>query len=65
MKQTFQVEGMSCGHCVQAVTRAVQALDARAHVQVDLSQGRVEVDSEQAREALARAIADEGYKVLA
>ncbi|WP_199032140.1 heavy-metal-associated domain-containing protein, partial [Ralstonia sp. ASV6] len=34
---TFSVEGMSCGHCVSAVTRAVQQVDAAASVQVDLS----------------------------
>ena len=28
--QVFKVQGMSCGHCVRAVTNAVQALDAAA-----------------------------------
>ena len=33
----LRVEGMTCGHCVSAVTRAVKALDPEAHVQVDLA----------------------------
>jgi copper chaperone len=59
----FQVAGMSCGHCVGAVRAALQALDPQAHVQVQLEQGRVEVDSAQPREALAAAIAEAGYRV--
>ncbi len=61
--QAFQVQGMSCGHCVRAVTQAVQAIDPQAQVQVDLDSGRVQVQSPQPREALAQAIRDEGYTV--
>jgi len=28
--QVFNVQGMSCGHCVKAITTAVQALDPAA-----------------------------------
>lgn len=63
MNQIFTVEGMSCGHCEKAVTKALLALDAQAKVVIDRSQNKVEVDSQQAREALAKAIADEGYRV--
>jgi copper chaperone len=59
----FQVAGMSCGHCVGAVRAALQALDPQAQVQVQLEQGRVEVDSAQPREALAAAIVEAGYRV--
>ena len=65
MNQIFIVEGMSCGHCEKAVTNALLALDAQAKVVIDRSQNKVEVDSQQAREALAKAIADEGYRVTA
>ena len=63
MKQDFQVQGMTCGHCVKAVTQAVQTLDPQAVVQVDLPSGKVQVQSRQDRVAIARAIAEEGYKV--
>lgn len=59
----FNVEGMSCNHCVQAVTRAVQALDAAASVRVDLASAQVDIDSSASREALAKAIEDAGYTV--
>jgi len=63
MKQIFTVEGMSCGHCEKAVTKALLSLDAQAKVAIDRSQNKVEVDSEQPREALAQAIVEEGYRV--
>ena len=65
MNQTFQVSGMTCGHCEKAVTRAIQKLDPQAAVKIDRAAGRVEVQSQQAREALAKAIAEEGYDVAA
>jgi copper chaperone len=65
MKQVFDVEGMSCNHCAKAVTQAVKQLDPQAQVQVDLAGKKVEVDSAQPREAIAKAIADEGYAVAA
>ena len=33
MNQSFQVQGMTCGHCVKAVTEAVKTLDPKAEVQ--------------------------------
>lgn len=65
MNQTFQVQGMSCGHCVGAVTQAVKSVDPQAEVKVDLSSGKVEVQSQQDHAAIAKAIEDEGYKVAA
>jgi copper chaperone len=65
MNQIFNVEGMSCGHCEKAVTKALLALDPQAKVVIDRSQNKVKVDSGQSREALAKAIADEGYRVAA
>lgn len=61
--QKFQVKGMSCGHCVRAVTQAVQALEAAAEVQVDLPRGEVQVVSGLPAERLMEAIREEGYEV--
>ncbi|MFC0710073.1 heavy-metal-associated domain-containing protein [Azorhizophilus paspali] len=61
--QKFQVKGMSCGHCVRAVTQAVQALDAAAEVQVDLPSGEVRVTSRLPAEQVMEAIREEGYEV--
>lgn len=63
MHHVFTVDGMSCGHCVKAITQAVRALDPQAQVRVDLNERRVEVESDRSRVALADAIRDEGYTV--
>jgi copper chaperone len=63
MNQTFQVQGMSCGHCANAVTQAVKSVDPGAEVKVDLGSGKVEVQSEQDHATLAKAIEEEGYTV--
>ena len=65
MNQIFTVEGMTCGHCEKAVTKALLSLDTQAKVVIDRLQNTVQVDSEKNREALAQAIADEGYRVNA
>ena len=65
MNETFTVQGMTCGHCERAVTRAVLQIDPQAQVKIDRSANRVEVQSTQAREAVAKAIAEEGYAVSA
>nr|WP_315395954.1 cation transporter [uncultured Duganella sp.] len=61
----LQVENMSCGHCVGAVTKAVQAVDPAAKVEVDLAAKTVKIDSASALAPLKSAIADAGYPVLA
>jgi copper chaperone len=57
----FDVQAMSCGHCVGAITRAVQELDPQAQVQCDLPAHRVSVRTRQPREAVADALAQAGY----
>ena len=63
MQHQFDVQGMTCGHCERAGTDAGLELDPQAQVRIDRAQHRVEVDSTQPREALAAAIAAEGYQV--
>ena len=65
MQYQFNVQGMTCGHCERAVTSAIQQIDPQAQVRIDRAQNRVDVDSTQPREALAAAIAEEGYQVAA
>lgn len=60
--QVFNVQGMTCGHCVKAVTRAVQEQDAAAKVEVDLAARQVRVQSDLAQEQILTAIRDEGYQ---
>jgi copper chaperone len=58
----FFVEGMSCAHCVNAVTTAVHALDPAAAVAVDLGSKHVRIDSDLDRFLLSQALADAGYE---
>ena len=60
----LKVEGMSCGHCVSAVTKSVQAVDAAAKVEVDLPTQKVRVNSSASLENIKAAVADAGYDVL-
>ncbi|TXH97823.1 MAG: copper chaperone [Pseudomonas sp.] len=59
--QILKVSGMSCGHCVRAITRVVQSADAAAEVQVDLDSAEVRVASQLSLEQLLAIIRDEGY----
>lgn len=65
MNQNFTVTGMTCGHCEKAVTRALKQVDPQAEVKIDRADNLVQVESAQPREALARAITEEGYTVAA
>jgi copper chaperone len=57
----FNVEAMSCGHCVSAVTQAVKSLDPQAKVEVDLATHKVRVESTRDEAAVAQALSDAGY----
>lgn len=58
---TFQVQGMTCGHCERAVTQAVKTIDPQAEVRIERATGKVDVQSDQPREAIIAAISEEGY----
>ncbi|MBN2978127.1 copper resistance protein CopZ [Pseudomonas fluorescens] len=62
--QVFSVEGMTCGHCVKAVTQAVQDRDPAAQVEVDLATKQVSVQSQLPPEEIAKLITEEGYTVV-
>ncbi|WP_043360219.1 heavy-metal-associated domain-containing protein [Belnapia sp. F-4-1] len=62
---TLHVEGMSCGHCVRAVTEAIRTLDPKAEVAIDLATGTVRAETGAAPAAVTAAVEEEGYKVTA
>jgi copper chaperone len=62
----FQVNDMTCGHCVGTITKAVAAVDKGAKVQIDLASHRVEIEPAQADEAqLRQAIMAAGFTPVA
>ena len=63
--RTYTVTGMTCGHCVNAVTNEVGKLEGVSAVDVDLSSGRVTVESDAPLDdaAVAAAVDEAGYAV--
>jgi copper chaperone len=57
----FQVNDMTCGHCVATITKAVKALDAGAQVNADLAAHRVTIESVHPPGAVEAAIRAAGY----
>ena len=51
---------MTCGHCVKAVTAAVQQVDAAARLQIDLPTHQVRIESARPAAEFERALAEEG-----
>ncbi len=60
----LRVKGMTCEHCVAAVTRALQGLPGISGFRVDLASGLVSyhTDSALSPEEVARAITAAGYE---
>jgi copper chaperone len=58
----FEVNDMTCGHCVSTITKAVKDADRQARVQIDLARHRVEIEPAAAgADELADAIKEAGY----
>ncbi len=66
MTSVYEVSGMTCGHCVKSVTKAMQELPGVTHVAVDLPTGRVEVTSDPppASDAVRAAIEEIGFELV-
>lgn len=69
MNIVLNVEGMTCGHCVSAISAAVGPLPGVTGVEVDLAAGTVTVsgspDTVLDPDAVAAAIEDAGYDIAA
>ena len=59
------VEGMTCGHCVRSITRAIQSVETSAEVNVDLERGIVAIEGRIGPEAAKAAIEARGYTQVA
>jgi len=58
----LKIDGMTCGHCVAAVKKALEKVPGVTAAQVELEPGRARVEGEPALEALLAAVQDEGYQ---
>ncbi|SDT00976.1 copper ion binding protein [Friedmanniella luteola] len=63
---TYTVSGMTCGHCVSAVTEEVTNISGVTDVQVDLASGAVTITSEAPVEetAVKAAVDEAGYELV-
>lgn len=62
----YQVNDMTCGHCADAIIKAIHEVDGGASVEVDLGQKRVLVTPTIAASAvIERAIQGAGYEAVA
>lgn len=64
-KVTFNVQGMSCGHCANSVEGAMKKLGATA--KVDLGAGLVDVEFDESKitlDAIKETIEEQGYDVV-
>jgi copper ion binding protein len=65
MKTTrLKVSGMTCGHCVQAVEKALRNHDGVRNATVNLDSGTAEVEYDEGRvapEQMIAAVESEGY----
>jgi copper ion binding protein len=63
--RTFNVEGMSCDHCVHAITGEVTKVDGVSAVDVNLTAKTVTVSGDEFGDDAVRAAIDEaGYTVV-
>jgi copper chaperone len=60
---SLKVSGMTCGGCINAVTRAVQSQDPAAKVEGNLETQTVNVETSLSLEQASQLIADAGFPI--
>jgi copper chaperone len=65
MMRTINIKGMSCQHCVKAVTKALSEITGIKDVQVDLARGEAAFDEARPidQELLRERIKQAGYEL--
>jgi copper chaperone len=58
----IRIEGMTCGHCVASVTKALQQVPGVDRVDINLDLGEAKVDGNPALNALIAAVQNEGFQ---
>ena len=64
--KTVKIKGMSCQHCVMAVTKALSAVDGITNVEVDLKTGVAKYEEEKPVDAAAvsTAVKKAGFEIV-
>ena len=61
---SLKVSGMTCGGCINAVTRAIQSQDPDAKVQADLATQTVSLETSLPQAQASQLITDAGFPVV-
>jgi copper chaperone len=65
MSDTVKIKGMSCNHCVMAVTKTLNGIQGVTNVNVDLAKGEATFDREESvdRKLVEQSIVKAGYEI--
>lgn len=65
-ESTYNVKGMTCGHCVSSVTEEVSQISGVRQVDVDLPTGKVTITSDEpvTEDAVRAAVTEAGYELV-
>lgn len=66
MESIINIEGMTCGHCVESVTKALEGLTGVSEVFVELEEKNAELTYDEAKVGLSeitKAVEDAGFTV--
>lgn len=61
---SLKVSGMTCGGCINAVTRAIQAQDPQATVQADLASQIVNLETTLSATQASQLLSEAGFPVV-
>lgn len=61
MQTTLKISGMTCGHCVSAVNKALQQVPGVERAEVSLDPQQAVVTGNADPQALVAAVKEEGY----
>ncbi len=64
--QSLQIKGMSCQHCVQAVTEALEKLSGLQNISVNLEHGQASFENSENldEQTIKNAIVQIGFEVV-
>ena len=62
---TYDVKGMTCGHCVRSVTEEITGVEGVSAVDVNLEAGTATVTGDVAPDAVKAAVVEAGFEVTA
>jgi len=62
-KYSFDIQGMTCDHCVRAVKNALEDVSGVESADVKIGHADVKASDEDLHDRLASAIKEEGYEI--